>query len=326
LLIPAAPLAAMAVGFVICRAPRSSFVAVPLVVAHLVTSWPSINNQWKISSGWRISQHIPWSAALRIEPEELYLKRSDAYLIAQMIETHVPDGRYVLVFTDDVAQSYTTRPILIAWASALGERMTDLIQQAGISPAYSRTWTVHFAPTRVAELRIVQHGDSGPNTMWSINEIRLWNTQNEIIPRASWQLNAQPNRWDVPLLMDGLEVTRWRSWEALRRGMWIDVRLNPPEMVDRADIEYDDSQWDSQMEMSVRDDGGQWHGAGPSSWHVSRFPDSRREATRVLKQAGIQYLEVNRDAWNQQPFYGDFTGWGVRLLAATPHSLLLEID
>jgi hypothetical protein len=203
--------------------------------------------------------------------------------------------------------------------------MTDLIQQAGDSPAYGRTWTVHFTPTRVAELRIVQRGDSGPNTMWSINEIRLWNAQNEIIPRASWKLTAHPNRWDVPLLMDGLEVTRWRSWEALRRGMWIDVQLNPPEMIDRADIQYDNSQRESQMDTSVRDEEGLWRGTGPSSWHVSQFPDLRRETARVLKQAGIQYLEVNRDAWNQKPFYGDFTGWGVHLLAATPHSLLLEI-
>lgn len=325
-LIPAAPLLAMSAAFVICRLPGSSMVAVVLTLAHLVVSWPSINNKLKVSSGWRIVYHIPWSAALRIEPERHYLMRSDPYLIAQLIETYVPDGQPVLVFSDIVAQSYTTRPILVPWESAFAEKMTDWIRQASNTPGYGRTWTVNFPLARVRGLRLVQTGQGGEDAMWGINEVRMWNGETAVRPKTSWKLNADPNPWDVPLLVDGSEVTRWRSWEGLRPGMWVEMRFDASETIDRAEIVCNDGQWDSRMEASVLNDGGHWSPGGPSSWRVNQLVDLRREATQALKRSGVHYLEMSLQAWNDKPFRGDVAAWGVRLVASTPRSVLLAVD
>ena len=69
-LIPAIPLLALAAAFVLCRWPRTSFVALAIATVHLIVSWPSINNQYHFSTGWRMVMHISWKTALRIQPED----------------------------------------------------------------------------------------------------------------------------------------------------------------------------------------------------------------------------------------------------------------
>jgi hypothetical protein len=322
-LMAAAPPLAMAAAFVLGRLPRSTPLIFVLALGHLVMSWPSFNNRLKISSGWRIVNHVPWSAALRIEPEQQYLRRADEFALAQLIETHVPAAQPVLVFSDAIAQSYTTRPILIPWGSAFAERMIDLIQQASHFPDYERTWNARFPRMPIGEVRIVQTAREDRSRIWSVNEIRLWNGPAQIKPESP-VLNAQPNPWDMPLALDGSAITRWRSWEALRPGMWIDLKFEPAETIDRIEILCADGGYGSEMAARVRSGAGAWITV-PSSWSVGLLPDLRRQATAELKHSGVQYLEVNRDEW-AKIFHGDFTGWGVRLVASSTHSLLLKVD
>ncbi|HEY1243005.1 MAG TPA: glycosyltransferase family 39 protein [Bryobacteraceae bacterium] len=325
-LIPAAPLLAMSAAFAIGRLPGSSIVAGLIALSHLIVSWPSINNEFRISSGWRIVHHIPWTAALRIQPEADYLKDTDPYVAARLIEAHVPEGQPVLVFWDTVAQSYTTRPILFGWASAFTEVMTDWIEQAANGPGEGRTWTVALPQSKVLGLRIVQTGPRAENAIWSINEVRLWNGQTPVTRKPSWKLRAEPNRWDLPFALDGSELTRWRSWEDLRPGMSIEMRFDPAETIDRIDLIGNDGQRNVEMKAFILNTAGEWSAAGQSSWRLSRFPDLRKEATQELKAHGVRYLEISRQGWNEGYFRGDFNAWGLRLVAATPRSLLLEVD
>ena len=325
-LIPAAPLLALSMGFVISRVPWPSAIVVTLALAHLVVSWPSINNEFKISSGWRIVYHVPWTAALRIQPEPDFLRTSSAYTASQLIEAHVPDGQPVFVLDDTVAQSYTTRPILVAWESALAEKMTDWIQQAGSSPGDGRTWTVDLPQAPIRGIRLIQTAAGSPEAMWSINEIRLLKGDTAVGPKPSWHVEARPNPWDVSLLFDGSEATRWRSWEARRRGMWIEVMFDRAEALDRAEIVCNDGQTDSRMDALLLDETGQWSPAGPSSWRETSVVDLRREATQALKRSGVSYLLVGRPAWDGDLFRGDSAAWGVRLLASTPESVLLAVE
>lgn len=154
----------------------------------------------------------------------------------------------------------------------------------------------------------------------------MWNGETAVRPKTSWKLNADPNPWDVPLLVDGSEVTRWRSWEGLRPGMWVEMRFDASETIDRAEIVCNDGQWDSRMEASVLNDAGHWSPGGPSSWRVNQLVDLRREATQALKRSGVHYLEMSLQAWNDKPFRGDVAAWGVRLVASTPRSVLLAVD
>jgi len=106
--------------------------------------------------------------------------------------------------------------------------------------------------------------------------------------------------------------------------MWIDLKFDPALTMDRIEILCADGGYGSEMEAHIRSGEGAWITA-PSSWSVGVLPDLRRQATAELKSSGVRYLEVNRDEWSKI-FHGDFTGWGVQLVASTTHSLLLKVD
>jgi len=326
-LIPAVPLLAMAAAFVVCRFERAAWLAGAMAAVHLFVSWPAVNNRLHLCSGWHLV-HIPWKAALRIEPEDEYLRKNAAYLAARLIEERVPDGQSVFLSGETpVAQSYTTRPILVTWESAFAERISDSIADAWSSARYRpRRWTVNVPKAAVRELLIVQAGSTAQQDMWSINEIRLWD-QDRAVPRApAWRLDAFPNPWDIALAFDGSETTRWRSWESLRPGMWIRAQLDPAAEMDHVDVLCNDGQWESRMAAFALTSHGQWELPTMTAWHIDPPLDRRRQAMAEIKRAGIHYIAVSRDKWKGPPFEGDLQGWGLREIGSTPALILLEAE
>jgi hypothetical protein len=326
-LIPAVPFLAVAAAFVVCRFRRGAWLAGGIAVAHLVASWPAMNTRLHIYSGWRL-MHIPWKVALRQEPEDEYLRKNESYTAARLIEARVPEGQSVyLLGTAPVAQSYTTRPVLLAWESAFAEKIGDWIAEARNSPEFQRRrWTASFPKTKVRKVFIIQTGFTAGRDMWSINEIRLWDQERTLPRTPGWRLDASPNPWDIGLAFDGSEATRWRSWVWLRPGMWIGARLDPAEELDHVDVMCNDGQWESRMAAFVLATDGQWWMPRLTSWHLDPPVDGRREAMAQIKRAGIRYIAVSRLLWRGEPFRGDFAGWGVREIGSTPGLVLLEVE
>ena len=326
-LIPALPLVTMAAAFVISRLPRSGLLAAALALTHLVVSWPSLNNRLHFSAGWRIAYHVSWPVALRQDSEERFLERADQYRMARLVETGVPQNEPVLSLDDSIAQSYTLHPILVAWESAAAERMSDMILSAGYAPSNgSRAWTAAFPATRARELRIVQTAAAAGEALWSINEIRIWSEGAPVPASAFRHLDAHPNPWDVALAFDGSEATRWRSWEALRPGMSITVRLDRSRPIDRIEVVCHDPQWEAAMAASILTESGEWQAAAQSAWRAIPTPDLRRDATRQLARSGVRFLEMRHDRWRAEPFRADAAGWGVQPVASTRDSILLRVD
>ena len=327
-LIPALPFVTMAAAYVLCRLPRGSLLAGALACVNLYLCLPAVSNRWHIGGGWRLYYHVPWRVALRLEPAERYLERSDEYRMARLIEAQVPAGEKVLSLDAAVAQSYTARTVLVAWESAFAERMTDMILSAGYATTQgTRTWTARWPPAEVKEVRIAQAGTSATEAMWSVNEIRLSSEGLALERSPRWRLEAQPNPWDIALAFDGSAATRWRSWETLRPGMRIGVAFDRPIRLDTVEVDCADPQWESRMTASVRTAGGQWLSAGESLWRDTRVPPGlRRQATGEVKRSGVRYIEMNSDAWRQEPFHADGAGWGVSEVATNQRSVLLRID
>ncbi len=324
-LIPAVPLLAMVAAFALCRFRWTAWLAGAIAVAHLIVSWPTVGNRLHIDSGWRL-MHIPWTAALRLQPEDEYLRKDDRYTAARLIEERVPEAQPVFVFASGaVAQSYTTRPILVPWESALGETIGDCILDARNSADFPRRrWTARFSIAKIRELVITQAGSTAGQDIWSINEILLWD-RGRACPRApGWHMDAFPNPWDIGLAFDGLEATRWRSWEWLRPGMWIGVRFDPPEELDHVEVLCNDGQWASRMAARALTTEGQWKAAEATGWHMDPPADLRQEAMADIKRAGVRYFAVPRQRWTGEPFRGDSQGWGVRVIGSTPALVLVE--
>jgi hypothetical protein len=326
-LIPAVPLLAMAAAYALCRFRWTAWLAGAIAVAHLAVSWPTVSNRLHIDSGWRL-MHIPWRVALRLQPEDEYLRKDDRYTAARLIEERVPEGQPVFVFASGaVGQSYTTRPILVAWESALGETVRDWIGDARNSADFPRRrWTASFSRTKVRELVVTQAGSTAGQGIWSINEIRLWDRDRLWRRAPGWRLDAFPYPWDIGLAFDGSEATRWRSWERLRPGMWVGVRLDRPEEIDHVEVLCNDGQWETRMTALALTSEGQWKGAEVTGWHMDPPADLRREAMAAIKRLGVRYFAVGPQRWTGEPFRGDLQGWGVREVGSTPGLVLVEAE
>jgi hypothetical protein len=58
---------------------------------------------------------------------------------------------------------------------------------------------------------------------WLIHEITLFSGEYPIAGGPQWRLRAWPNVGELPLAFDQNLATRWRTWEPIRAGMYVEV-------------------------------------------------------------------------------------------------------
>jgi len=332
-LMPAAPAAAMALGFALSRMPGSKTALCALAVLHIVISSRAFMDythfrpvfQWRISPTWRES--------LRLTPQSEYLGRNPEYVMAQHIEALVPAKEPVLAFTGGAAQSYTTRRIIVCWTSAYGERMADLLFSKWHSPHDRRErFSFRVPPVAVTKIRIVQEG-ADDSLMWNVDEVELHADGKLLAPSRGWQLNAVPNPWDVPAAFDGNLATRWRSWDSLRPGMFIRtdflkaVKLDSVEVVldNREWTTLEDGTWAAHVSLDVlTGDGRELHLNPAVTWDMPI--DLRKDATAALKANGIHYVLINQSDWVQHEFRDHPEAWNMRAIATTSVATLYQLE
>ena len=325
-LLPVLPFVFLAIGCVLRRIPRAGGVALgALSIVQLIISWPGAVERIHTP---RVEDLFiaTGKSALRREPEDRYLRRiAVQYPMARLIESLVPQGQTVFALEGGVAQSYTTRPILDSFRSADAERAVDLFYGNADSPEFGgRKWTAAFPELRARQLRILQAGRSA-EALWSIDEIRLWRGGEVVSPERSWHVDAFPNPWDIGFAFDGVEGTRWKSWEAIRPGMWVAIRFDAPQSMDRVEIVSLDPQWDSQMDLRILTEAGRWQQL-PGVWQANPPMDARKNATQELKREGVHFVVVRRSASNSRILTNVPTAWGLREVASCEDSILYRID
>jgi hypothetical protein len=331
-LIPILPLLLLAVGCAIGRLPRAGVFALgALSIAQLILCWPPVINRIHTPHGKRAFPSS-WKVALRMEPEDVYLRReqddeSDYYVMARFVESDTPPGETVLSLGGGVAQSYTSRPILDSFHSADAERAVDLFYGNADSPKFGgRTWYTAFPALRARQLQVLQSGRSkNPDVMWCIDEIRLWSGGARILPDRSWRLDAFPNPWDIGFAFDGVEGTRWKSWEPMAPGMSVGIRFETPQSIDRIEVDSLDGQWDSQLSLRILTDDGQWRQRS-GVWKVNQPLDARKNATRELKREGIHFVVAPDNPNVDRALTNDPTVWGMRAVASSREATLYRIE
>ncbi|MGA7409082.1 MAG: hypothetical protein WBW33_01275 [Bryobacteraceae bacterium] len=333
-LIPAVPLAAMALGFVLSQMPWAKAILCAIAVLHLVVSWPAFMAYthfppvWQ----WRIAP-VPWSEALRLRPEAEYLASQPDYIMAKRIDELVPAGEPVLTFTGGAAQSYTTHPIVVCWRSAYGERMADFFFSKWHSAQDRRMRLSFTMPSQPLQtIRIIQNA-AAQGMAWNVDEVEL-RSEGKLLPRSpKWRLNASPNPWDVEAAFDGNLATRWRSWDSLWPGMFISVDFLEGEKLDSVDVILDNREWTTleggpwpaQVSLEVISEDGRKTLLLPRiSWDSP--VDLRKDATAALKANGIHYVLINGNDWMQNAFRDHPEDWNMQAIAATELATLYRID
>lgn len=319
-LIPAMPFIALSMTLAFpARAAR--FVLPLLLVAHSVTSWPRIQRKYCDPYAWRIAR-VPWKQALRVESAEKWLAREVIpYRTAYMLESNTPVGSATLAF-ESIMQAYTNREVRVMYQSARGERLFDAMAVAVFAdqqPVLSREFT--FPARKLREVRIVQTGTSA-ETIWSVSEIRIFNGERELPRDPRWRITARPFPWDIPYAFDNSPLTRWRSWETIHPGMFIDVDFGEPTQISEVRVEMP-----SQHDVKLRLESA---GVALDATEVTRgLPPPlglRRAVVEEMKREGISFLLVTDGQFWWEEFHDRASLWGIHEIAKAGNDRLYRLE
>jgi F5/8 type C domain/Dolichyl-phosphate-mannose-protein mannosyltransferase len=314
-LIPALPFFSLAMALALGEA--TPLLAL-LMVFHAYTSWPSRLDRTAAAGAWRLDDKFLYRQALRIVPQEQYLRQNDSgYGAAMLVDAAVPKGERVLAL-GEVPQAYTGRDILISYQSAFNEVLADIVNMGWADGFQARVADTFKFPERSANrLRVVQTANPGdPHSQWSVHELRFFDKGVELPRRPEWRLRAWPNPWDVQMAFDNSPATRWRSWEQASPGMYLDVDFGHSEMVDEVRMEHE---WNYKTRAEVQSyEAGTWVkvAENPESTPIDPPAYLRKAATRELLARGVRYMLVTDDNYAASDIRDDPEFWGLSQIAS----------
>ena len=318
-LIPVLPFAALGIALALEFLRHSRWVQAVVILLAAVLAWPKVIDQYRSPrGGWQISK-MPWKAALGIIPQdEWLLKNSDGWVTARMLDEFVPEGKKVWS-TSPIAESYSKTEILVNYYSAEGELIQDILNTA-TKPIYQPLWTLRytFSPRTKQRVRLVQSAESAGD-IWSIGEMQFFLGSQEIRPGPKWKFGASSFPWDIGLAFDRNPVTRWRSWEPIHPGMYVDVDFGEPVQLDRIELQASPDQWKIDVALEGIPARLEKLEAEPSG-------DLRRLATATVKARGIDYLLISGDHWLTADMHGDPGRWGLTKVADRGTDWLFKIQ
>jgi hypothetical protein len=308
-LIPAVPFFSLAIGIVLARFP---LLAGTVVLAHAISSFPPVLTKYCHPWAWRL-ETAPWSAALRITPEELYIvTKVPEYPVSKMLDARVPRNSRVFSF-DPIAQSYCARDVVVSWWGAENIRLRDTLQLP-LTTDYlpMRRLTFQFKAKPLYGIRVVQ--TAAGTDVWKISEVRLMNLGIELPVRAAWRATARPSPWNAYLAVDGRLITCWRANQALFPGMFYELTFGGSRRtIDSVVIDYPSSTGQIRLELKGETDPGRWEVIDKSSEPANLFPaiELRRSATAELKRYGIPYILISPGSSIERDVKSDPGAWGL---------------
>lgn len=317
-LIPALPFVSLGMAYVM---EFSAPLLVSLVAASLLFAWPAIIPKYHSPAGdWHI-EHMPWQVALQIDSPILFLERRWwGYNVARKINEVVPDNK-TLWSNDPLPESYIRRSVMVNYFSADGEKIEDILQTPLVQD-FQPLWEhrFRFSPRVLSHLRIVQTGTSGGD-VWNVGEARFYDGDDEINPTHA---ESNPFPWDIHLAFDHNPVTRWRAWEVLRPGQYIDVIFgDTPARLDRVELYCGHDQWPVRMHL---EGSGLEKDAQLETIHLAPGADLRRLATRTIKSLGVDYLLIANNYMSAADMRSDPARWGLREAADVGMGKIYQIQ
>lgn len=325
-LIPPLPFLALAM----CLAPPERFrtaVLAAVAAGHAVLSWPSLSSSYCDPNAWRIAR-IPVRQALRLSGTEEWLGEVMPQIgTVRMIERATPPGAVVFAFSP-LPESYTSREILVGFQSAKGERLRDALYVALIRDFQGVVrYQWKFEPQLFTALRITQTAQAKAPDLWSAFEIHILDGGNRLPRDPRWTLRAHPWPWTIQLAFDNDPVTRWRSWERIRPGMFVEIDLGREERVTRVQMDSARDQYAAAFLLEGRNKAGLWTSLGaPVLLDAAPPLGLRRAAVEELKRAGVTHLLVAPEDYRASDYLENAALWGITLVGEAGGARLFRLD
>jgi hypothetical protein len=220
-LMPAMPLVWLAAASVI---PVRALPAI--VLLHGALSLPIAMDRYAGAGAWRL-KGWPWEAALRIQPEVEYLRKTYfEYRPARMVAEQVKPGEQIVDLTG-LPTLYTQTPAHGPLPTALFDQMTSTLAAAA-APVPERLYEARFAvPQRFmrgVKVRLTEPSKLG----WPLAELRFERQGERVSVPRTWFLRAWPLPQDAALTVDGNRATRWQTYGPAKEGGFVEVLFDRP--------------------------------------------------------------------------------------------------
>jgi len=320
-LMPALPFLALALALAL---PRQALWA--CVALQAVACWPQVVGLYHREYTWRL-ERIPWRAALRIQPEQAYLSSlQPAYRVARLVQDNTQPGERIFSLIAAPA-AYTDREILVFWHSAEAVQLHDTLRVAvdrnNTLFDVRAEWTPH--PMSALRIRMPQ---ASP-VEWVIGEIQLFSGDYRIFGSPQWQLQAWPNVWELPLAFDENQATRWRTWDPIRAGMFVEVDFDRAQTLSGAVMTSPTAFYPLPFDFYGRERDG-WHLLTGRPVVTERpLGNVRMSATRAVRDAGFRYILANNGNDGNGALGADMVGheveWGLEKTADLGPVVLFRI-
>lgn len=321
-LIPPLPFVAMAMMLALAEIPT---VAIAIAVLHAALSWPPIIPKYSLHNAWHLPK-VPYREALRLKSQDEYLSSHLIFVDEErMIEQKTARDSTVFMYRP-IPEAYTSRRLLVGWQSTPNQ-ISGLILQTACDPQSQPTWRVRFAfPRRpLRAIRLVQ--TQSAETLWNIHELRIFDGPRELPRDPAWRLTADPYPWGIQDAFDNSPVTMWRSGEALRPGMYVQVDFHRDEQADSVVMEAAPNQTGLKLRLEGMDASGTWGvlDAAPKIYDAAPPLGLRRAAAHELKRRGIDYVLAFDDEKETEDLRRNPALWGVTQVGETRAARLYQL-
>ena len=323
-LIAPLPFVALAMMLALGNGAFARTAALSLALLHAAISWPPVIRKYAEPGVWAL-RNIPFRGALRLDPQDDFLKRRMVYFgIDQMIERNTAPGSTVFSYRG-IPEAYTSRRILVDYESA--ESHTDgLTLWTGFSPAWLPTLRARFTfdeqPLRA--IRVMQ--TAGGSGQWRIHELRAYHGPSPI-PRNGWQVTANPSPWEIESAFDNNPVTFWECGDSLHPGMYVEAEFGGIRQADSLVIETSPNQPDLHLQLMGQDQAGRWKTlAAEPQMSNADAPALRRAAVQELKRRGVGYVLLFDADIAAADFRQNTALWGVREVGQSDGARLYELQ
>jgi hypothetical protein len=304
--------------------PRQALWA--CVAVQAVACWPQVYGFYHRAYTWRL-ERIPWRAALRIQPERDYLESIlFGYRVARLVQDHTKPGERIFSLMS-VPTAYTDREVLEYWHSAQADGLNDALRvpMTRNYPLFDIRADWDARPVWGVRMRVPR---AWPGE-WLIHEITLFSGEYPIRRGPQWRLRAWPNAGELPLAFDQNLATRWRTWEPIRAGMYVEVDFDRAQALSGAVVTSPNAFYALPFEFYGRERDG-WHLLTSRPVATPKeLGDVRVAATRAIREAGFRYiLGLNSNEGNGLlcgAMLGHEAQWGLEKTAEVGPAVLFRI-
>lgn len=267
--------------------------AVILFLLQSIAVSPWLADRYAGEHAWRL-RGFPWRAALRLEPEQDYL-RGHLYEYAFLEGAAPLAGGQRLLDLYGLPFSYLrTVPLGPLSSAEFDNAAMTLATASSARPDWIAVLRASLRSRFYRAVRVKLEAD-WPG-LWAVQDVAIEWRGRPVPPSARWRLDARPNPGDAWLACDQNPATRWYAWDDSRAGAWWEMAFERPRPADAVVVRTQHGGPRAPVSVQALNSAGKWEDLTPHLQLTALQQRVwRRHATAHLYRLGIRWIAAPLD-------------------------------